>query len=121
MKKELGEAQREFRDKINKLIEKEDKIDKLIEEFEKRWQALLRMRNDNKDETVKILNDHSERIEQSTEGVDALFVEPLAHWRPPQSLESLNTSGQRHQEAPEIIFLGNMHNSRFQDKDYQNF
>jgi hypothetical protein len=75
-----------------------------MELSDNQWEEQLRMRGDDKDETMKRLNDHSERIEQLTEWVDALFVEPLAYRRPPQSPESQNTSDQRHQEAPEIIF-----------------
>jgi predicted RNase H-like nuclease (RuvC/YqgF family) len=72
--KELGEAQKELRDKIIKLIEKEDKIDRLIEESEKRWHAQLKIRNDNKDETTRMLNNQNGRIDQLTERVDTLFA-----------------------------------------------
>jgi hypothetical protein len=78
MKKELGEAQREFRDKINKLIEKEKKIGKLIK-FEKRWHTLLKIKNDDKDETTRILNNHKKIIDPLTKMVDTLFVESLAY------------------------------------------
>jgi hypothetical protein len=56
------------------------------------------MRNNDKDETLRILNDHNERIDQLTERVDALFAQPLVHQRPPPSPNSLNTSYQRYQD-----------------------
>jgi hypothetical protein len=61
---------------------------------------LLRMRNDNKDETTRMLNDQNkdERIDQLTERVDALFAQPLAHQRPPPSPNSFNSSYQRYQD-----------------------
>ena len=43
------------------------------------------MRNDNKDETTEVLNDHSERINQLTKWVDMLFAQPLAHQKLPPS------------------------------------
>jgi hypothetical protein len=79
------------------------------------------MRGVDKDETMRMLNEQIERIDQLTERVDALCAEPLAYRRPPQSPESQNTSDQRNQEAPEINFSSNMYNPRFQDRDYQKF
>jgi hypothetical protein len=37
----------------------------------------------NKTETKRRLDEHSEKIEQLTECVEALFTEPLAYRRPP--------------------------------------
>jgi hypothetical protein len=53
--------------------------------------------------------------------VDGLCAEPLAHRRSPQCPESQNTSDQRNQEAPEIIFLGSMYNLRFQNIEFKKF
>lgn len=63
-----------------------------MEDSKKRWQALLRMRNDNKYETLKILNNHSKRVDQLTKRVDAVFAQHLVHQRPPPILESPKTS-----------------------------
>jgi hypothetical protein len=56
------------------------------------------MRNNYKDETLKILNDHTERIEQITKNVNALFAQPLVHQTPPPSTKSPNTSYKRYQD-----------------------
>jgi hypothetical protein len=71
-----------------------------MEDFEKWWQALVRINNNDKDETsLKILNDHSGRIDQLTKRVDALFAQPLVHHRPPPSPNSLNSNNQRYQDS----------------------
>ena len=73
------------------------------------------MRDDNKDEMTRRLNDHSERIEQLTERVDALFAKPLTYQRLPSSLESSNDW--RHRGFPKVSFSNVMHKSIFQDRD----
>jgi len=100
--KELGEGQKESRGKIDRLIEETHKmfgerIDKLMEDFDKWWLEFIRMRNNDKDE-VSIINDHTERIDQLTERVDALSMQPLVHWRSPPSPNLLNTSYQKYQD-----------------------
>jgi len=75
-KKVLTEVQKELRDKIDRLLEKENKIDELIKQgktinrlielSDNQWEEQIRMRGNDKDETTKRLNDHSERIEQLT-------------------------------------------------------
>jgi len=124
-------VKKESLDKINRLLERRNKIDMLIEQgkkinrsmelFNSRWEEQLRMRGDDKDGTKKTFNDHSEMINQLNKKLDALSLEPLAYRRLPQSLESQNTSDQRHQEAPEIIFSGSMNNSIFQIRDDRKF
>ena len=85
-------------DKINKLIEHRDKIEKFIQDYKILWKTLPRMRNDKKYETSKIFNDHSQRIDQLIERVDALFAQCIAHQRPPPSLESPNLSYPSYQD-----------------------
>jgi hypothetical protein len=56
------------------------------------------MRNNDKDKVSRIINDHRERIDQLTERVDALLVQPLVHLRLPPSPNLSNTSYQRYQD-----------------------
>ena len=60
--------------KIDRLLEDTSKtfresLSKITKEFKTRWQTLLRPRNKDRDETTKILNDHSGRIDQLIEDV----------------------------------------------------
>jgi hypothetical protein len=45
----------------------------------------LALSENDKSETKRRLDEHSEKIEQLTEPVEALFAEPLAYRRPPLS------------------------------------
>jgi len=83
-------------EKINTLLQKEDRIDTLINTLEERWNSYLRMRGNDKDESTRMLNEHIAIIDQLTERMDALCIEPLAYHRPPQSLESQNLEDQGH-------------------------
>jgi chromosome segregation ATPase len=116
----VEKSQKDMSDKIDKLLEGESKIDKLIQQgkrllelSESRWDEELRKRDNDKNETTRRLDEHSEKIEQLTERIDALFAEPLTYRRPPQSPESQNLEDQGHQEIPKVIFSRNMHNSNF--------
>jgi hypothetical protein len=70
-------------EKIDKLLETDSKIDQLIQQGER----LLTLYENDKSETKRRLDEHSEKIEQLIERVEALFTEPLAYRRPPLSPE----------------------------------
>jgi hypothetical protein len=84
----------EMENKIDVLIEQGKKINRLMELSNNQWKEQLQMRGDDKDEKMKKLNYHSERIEQLIERIDTLLAEPLAYYRSPQSLEPQYTSDQ---------------------------
>ena len=79
----VEKTQKDMNDKIDKLLETENKIDRLIQQGER----LLALFENDKTETKRRLDEHSEKIEQLTERVEALFVEPLAYRRTPLSPE----------------------------------
>ena len=81
----VEKTQKDMNDKIDKLLETENKIDRLIQQGER----LLALSENDKTETKRRLYEHSEKIEQLTERVKALFIEPLAYRRPPLSPEIL--------------------------------
>lgn len=78
--------------KINKIIEKRDIIDKFIEDVENQWKTTLRMRDNDKEETKKILNFQCKRTGHLIEKVDALIAKPLTYQKTTSSQESPNTS-----------------------------
>jgi len=95
IREEFGEVQKTLLEKINKLLQKEDKFDTLINMSEQRWNSYLRMRGNEKDESTRMLNEQIIRIDQLTERMDTLFVEPLNLQRPSKSfgLQNLKDKG----------------------------
>ena len=90
-------------EKIDKLLEGERKFDKLIKQgqrllelSESRWDEELRKRDNDKNETMRRLDEHSKKIKQLTQQIEALFAEPLTYRRPPQSLKLQNLEDQGH-------------------------
>jgi hypothetical protein len=67
----------------NYLVETESKIDRLIQQGER----LLALSKNDKSETKRRLDEHSEKIEQLMERFEALFAKPLVYQRPPLSPE----------------------------------
>ena len=55
------------------------------------------MRNNDKEEVSRIINDYTKRIDQLTERVNALSIKHLVHRRLPLSPNSLNTNFHRYQ------------------------
>jgi len=70
-----------------------------MELSDNRWEKQLQIKNNEKDEATRMLNNYKKKIDQLTEKVDALFAKPLSYQTPPQSPESQNSSDQIHQEA----------------------
>ena len=66
-------------------------LNKIAREFETPWKTLLILRNNDTDKTIRILNDHSERVVQLIKRVDALFSQPLVHQKYPPNSKFLNT------------------------------
>jgi chromosome segregation ATPase len=79
--KNVEKMQKDMNEKIDKLLETERKIDQLIQQGEK----LLALSENDKTETKRRLDEHSEKIEQLMKRVEALFTEPLTYRRPPLS------------------------------------
>jgi chromosome segregation ATPase len=71
----VEKTQKDMNEKIDKLLETESKIDRLIQQSER----LLGLSENDKIETKRRLDEHSEKNEQLTERVEALFAEPLAY------------------------------------------
>jgi seryl-tRNA synthetase len=86
----VEKTQKDMNEKIDKLLEIESKIDRLIQQGER----LLALSENHKSETKRRLDEHSEKIEQLMERVEALFAEPLAYRRPPLSPEILQINSE---------------------------